>query len=163
MTSHDPLRTQVLRLLDGDDAHMSFEDAVADFPDDAINRRPPNVGYTPWHLVEHLRLTQWDILEYVRNPKWVSPDWPIGYWPDPDAAATPTQFAASVAGFLEDRGALRHLVADPATDLLAPIPHTPGHSLLREVRIAADHNAYPVGEFAILRQVMGTWPADRER
>ena len=161
--TNDPLREDLLRLLEGDDAHMTFEDAVADFPDDAINRRPPNVDYTPWHLVEHLRITQWDILEYVRNPAWVSPDWPIGYWPDPSATAAPEQFGASVARFLEDRVALRDLVADPASDLLAPIPHTPGHTLLREVRIAADHNAYHVGEFAILRQVMGTWPADGGR
>lgn len=158
----DQLREDLLRLLEGDDAHLTFEDAVADFPDDAINRRPPNVAYTPWHLVEHLRLTQWDILEYIRNPTWVSPDWPIGYWPLPSATATPAQFAASVARFLEDRAALRDLVADPASDLTAPIPHTPGHSLLREVRIAADHNAYHVGEFAVLRQVMGSWPANRD-
>ena len=158
----DPLRTDLLRLLESDDAHMTFEDAVADFPDDAINRRPPNVDYTPWHLVEHLRLTQWDILEYIRNPTWVSPDWPIGYWPSPSATATPAQFAASVGRFLEDRAALRDLVADPASDLTATIPHTPGHSLLREVRIAADHNAYHVGEFAVLRQVMDSWPANRD-
>jgi hypothetical protein len=155
----DLLRDQLIRLLEGDDAHMTFEDAVADFPDDAINRRPLNVGYTPWHLVEHLRITQWDILEYIRKPAWVSPDWPIGYWPNPSARATPEQFAASVARFLEDRAALRDLVLDPRTELAAPIPHTPGHSLLREIRIVADHNAYHVGEFAVLRQVMGTWPA----
>ena len=161
--TNDPLRDQLIRLLDGVDAHMPFEDAVADFPDDGINRRPPNVDYTPWHLVEHLRITQWDILEYVRNPAWVSPEWPIGYWPDPDATATPEQFAASVAGFLADRAALRDLVVDPGTDLTAPIPHTPGHSLLREIRIVGDHNAYHVGELAILRQVMGLWPPDRDR
>ena len=161
--TNDPLRDQLIRLLDGVDAHMPFEDAVADFPNDGINRRPPNVHYTPWHLVEHLRLTQWDILEYVRNPAWVSPDWPIGYWPSPDATATPEQFAASVAGFLADRAALRDLVGDPETDLTASIPHTPGHSLLREIRIVGDHNAYHVGELAILRQVMGLWPPDRDR
>jgi hypothetical protein len=160
MTADETLRADLIRLLQADDAHMTFEDAVADFPPDAINRRPPNVDYTPWHLVEHLRLTQWDILEYVRNPAWVSPDWPIGYWPDPSAEATPAEFAASVARFLADRAALADLVADPAWDLLAPIPHTPGHTLLREVRICADHNAYHVGEFAILRQVMGTWPVE---
>jgi hypothetical protein len=160
MTTDDRLRADLIRLLQADDAHMSFEDAVADFPDDAINRRPPNVSYTPWHLVEHLRLTQWDILEYIRDPKFVSPEWPIGYWPDPSAEATPAEFAVSVARFLADRAALGDLVSDPASDLLAQIPHTPGHSLLREVRIVADHNAYHVGEFAILRQVMGTWPAN---
>jgi hypothetical protein len=31
---------------------------------------------------------------------------------------------------------------------------------MREVRIVGDHNAYHVGELAILRQVMGTWPPD---
>src|SRR5438093_3272637 len=161
MTDDQALRAQLILLLEADEAHMTFEAAVADFPDKAINARPPNVGYTPWHLVEHLRITQWDILEYVRSPDWVSPDWPIGYWPAPDATASPEQFAASVARFLVDRGALRDLVADPAWDLTAPISHTPGHSLLREVTIVADHNAYHVGEFAVLRQVMGTWPADR--
>jgi hypothetical protein len=53
-------------------------------------------------------------------------------------------------------------VADPATDLLAGIPGTPGHTILREVRLVGDHNAYHLGEFAILRQVMGTWPPTRE-
>ncbi|HEX2221156.1 MAG TPA: DinB family protein [Candidatus Limnocylindria bacterium] len=155
---HDPLREQLLDLLDGHGAHMTFEEAVADFPDEAINRHPPNVPYTPWHLVEHLRITQWDILEYVRDPAHRSPPWPVGYWPSPDATTTPAGFERSVASFLADRSALRALAADPSVDLVAPIPHTPGHSLLREVRIAADHNAYHVGEFAILRQVMGTWP-----
>ncbi len=60
--------------------HLPFEEAVADFPDEAINTRPPNVPYTPWHLLEHLRITQWDILEYVRKPGHLSPDWPAGYW-----------------------------------------------------------------------------------
>jgi hypothetical protein len=160
--TNDPLRALLVRLLEADDAHMTFEAAVADFPDDAINRRPPNVGYTPWHLVEHLRITQYDILEYVRNPAWVSPDWPIGYWPHPDATASPVQFAASVAAFLGDRAALRDLVVDPVWDLVVPIAHTPGHTLLREILIVADHNAYHVGELAVLRQVMGAWPADRE-
>ena len=158
----DELRRQLTELLDGRGAHMDFVDAVGDFPDDAINARPPNVAYTPWHLVEHVRITQWDILEYVRNTDHVSPDWPDGYWPGIDAVATPAQFGDSVAAFEADRRALRALLTDPSADLLAPIPHTPGHSLAREIRIAADHTAYHTGEFAILRQVMGTWPAGRD-
>ena len=62
------LRRQLTDLLDGVGAHMPFEEAVADFPDEAMNRRPPNVDYTPWHLLEHLRLTQLDILQYVIDP-----------------------------------------------------------------------------------------------
>jgi len=156
----DELREQLLRLLDGTGAHMPFEEAVADFPAEAMNRRPPNVGYTPWHLVEHLRLTQRDMLEYITDADYHERAWPADYWPDPAATTTPEGWAASVAAFLEDRAALRALAADPERDLLAPLPLTPGRSLLRAVRIIADHNAYHVGELAILRQVMGAWPPD---
>ena len=159
MTS-DPLRGQLLRLLRGHDAHMTFDEAVEGFPDEAMNRRPPNVDYTPWHLIEHVRLTQRDILEYVTDPAYVEREWPREYWPDPAATATRADWDATVAGFHADLAALQAIVEDEDRDLHAVLPGTPGHTLLREVRIVADHNAYHVGEFAILRQVMGTWPPD---
>ena len=155
------LRQQLVELLDGEGAHMPFEDAVAAFPDEAINRRAPNVEYSPWHLLEHLRLTQRDILDYIRQDDYRELDWPTDYWPKRDAEATPDQFRATIAGFLEDRAALRAMLTDPDTDLFAIIPGTPGHTILREIRVDADHNAYHVGEFAVLREVMGTWPANR--
>ena len=161
MAGSDVLREQLLALLDGRGAHMPFDAAVADFPDDAINRRPPNVPYTPWHLLEHIRIAQSDILDYIVNRTYLAPTWPEEYWPALDATATPEQFSQTIAAFKADREVLHSLVADPATDLLATIPNTPGHTILREVRVVADHNAYHVGEFAILRQVMGTWPRDR--
>ena len=161
MSETDTLRRELTELLDGVGAHMTFEDAVADFPDDAINQRPPNVDYTPWHLVEHLRLTQFDILDYIVNRNYTPLGWPEEHWPAPDATATPAEFAASISGFLADQAILRGIVNDPSTDLFATIPDTPGHTILREIRVVGDHNAYHVGEFAILRQVMGTWPPGR--
>src|ERR1035437_4488968 len=58
--------------------------------------------------------------------------------------------------------ALHDLVADPATHLLTTIRNTPGGTGLREVLQLGHHNAYHVGEFAFLRQVMVTWPPGRE-
>ena len=155
------LRAQLLRLLEGHDARMSFDEAVAAFPAEAINAFPPNVPYTPWQLLEHVRLTQWDILDYIVNRDYVEPRWPDDYWPARDTTATPEQLAATIDGFRTDNAALRAIVADPATDLFAVIPNTPGHTILREVRVVGDHNAYHIGEFAVLRQVMGSWPRDR--
>ncbi len=151
------IREQLVIGLRGDDAHMTFEDAVADFPDDAVNERAPSVEYTPWHLVEHLRITQWDILEYIRNPAHVSPPWPRGYWPDRAARATPERFRASVEAFLADRRALEAIARDPGVDVLAPIPHAPRHTIARELRVVANHNSYHVGELGGMRQVMGSW------
>lgn len=36
-----------------------------------------------------------------------------------------------------------------------------GHTILREILLVADHNAYHIGELAILRQVTGLWPPER--
>ena len=160
--NEEQLRKQLAELLDGVGAHMPFEEAVADFPEAAMNDRPPNVDYTPWHLLEHLRLTQVDILEYVRDADYVEREWPHDYWPEPNAVATADQWDETISHFLADRAELRATLMDPATDLFAVIPGSPGHNLVREIRIDADHNAYHIGEFAILRQVMGTWPADRD-
>jgi hypothetical protein len=160
---NDPiLRRELVALLEGRGAHMPFEEAVAHFPTEAINERPPNVDYTPWHLVEHLRLVQADLLDYVTNPGYVGVPWPAGVWPAPDAVATRDEFDASVAGFLADRDALRRIVEDASSDPFASVPSSPRHTIAREIRLAGDHCAYHIGEFAILRQVMGTWPAGRE-
>ena len=51
------------------------------------------------------------------------------------------------------------MVQDPATDLYAPIPHAKEYTVFREILLVADHNAYHIGEFAILRQVMDIWSA----
>ncbi len=158
----DGLRPELIRLLQGHDARMPFDEAVADFPVEAMNAFAPNVTYTPWHLLEHVRLTQRDILDYIVDRAYVEPHWPDDYWPAREATASAARFAATLDGFRRDNEALQAIVADPATDLLAVIPNTPGHTILREVRVVGDHNAYHIGEFAVLRQVMGSWPSNRD-
>jgi hypothetical protein len=151
------LREQLADLLERGNAHMTFEDAVADYPMASINTPFPNGTYTAWHLLEHLRLSQEDILDFVRNPAYQEREWPRDYWPAQDKLATAEQWAGTVAAFLRDRQVLRDLVMDPHTDLHARIPHGTGQTILREMLVVADHNAYHTGEFAIMRQVMGTW------
>ena len=161
MSTSDDLREQILNSFRGA-TDRNFEESVKDFPAASMNVRPPNVDYTPWELLEHVRISQFDILEYVRNPKYESPPWPTGYWPAKGATATPAQWAASIDAFRADRRALEALAADANNDLLAPMPHTPGHTLLREVLLDAGHSRFHLGEFAILRQVMQTWPPGHE-
>jgi hypothetical protein len=155
----DILRQHLLDLLQGGHAHMAFDEAVARFPREQMNSYPPHVAYTPWHLLEHLRITQWDILEFIRNPAHVSPDWPRGYWPSQSVQTDEAGWNRTIASFRADLQALYALVADPSTDLVSPLPHGTGQTVLREILLVADHNAYHIGEFAILRQVMQTWPA----
>ncbi|HLF89973.1 MAG TPA: DinB family protein [Anaerolineales bacterium] len=161
MNTDQVVRNQLLYLLRGGGAHMNLDQAVADFPMQHINTFPPNVPYTPWQLLEHIRLAQWDIIEFVVNPSHVSPSWPEGYWPAQDAKAIEADWFNTIQTIRQGLKQLENLVADPKTDLYAELPHAPGYTILREVLLVADHNAYHIGEFAILRQVMGTWPVDR--
>jgi hypothetical protein len=161
MKADELLRKELLALLDSENAHMSFEDAVADFPLEHINTKAPNTPYSFWHFVEHIRIAQWDILEFIRNPHHVSPKYPEGYRPGPDEKTDEKGWRKSVAGVLADLEALKEMVRDPNTDFFGPIPHAPGYNIFREIVLAADHNAYHVGEIAIMRQVMDIWPADR--
>ncbi len=156
MNADDTLRQHVLELLRRT-TERGFDEAVKDFPPEFMNTRPPNVDYTPWHLLEHLRIGQSDILQYIRDPQYKSPHWPNEYWPPKEYEADAARWNRSIEAFRADRAALIDLVADSKTDLLVPIPHTPGHTVLREAFLNAGHTAGHLGEFSILREVMKTW------
>jgi len=159
--SHDrALRDHLLYLLRGGGAHLDFEKAIGDLPPKLRGGKPAALPHTPWRLLEHLRICQWDILEFSRNPKHVSPQFPAGYWPAGDAPPDDGAWDRSVAGFRADLKAMQELVADPATDLFAPIPHGEGQTILREALLVADHNAYHLGQLVTVRRLLGAWPED---
>jgi hypothetical protein len=157
MSNDKALRQQVIKLLKGGDAHVEFEDAVKDFPAKLRGTRPEGAEHSAWELLEHLRLAQWDILEFSRNPGHKSPEFPKGYWPAKPAPASEKDWDQSVRGFLKNREELCDLVGDEKVDLLRAIPHGDGQTVLREALLAADHNAYHLGQFLLIRRMLGAW------
>jgi DinB superfamily len=155
---HKSLREHLLYLLRGGGAHLHFEKAVADIPPALRGRTVPPVPHSPWRLLEHLRICQWDILEFSRNPGHVSPPFPDGYWPRGDAPPDDRAWDRAVDAFRTDLAAMCDLVADPATDLFAPIPHGDGQTVLREALLVADHNSYHLGQLVVVRRLLGCWP-----
>jgi hypothetical protein len=157
MSELDAVRKQLLETLKGRGAHADFDAAVSGFPVKRAGEKPTGAPHTAWQLLEHMRIAQWDILEFSRNPKHVSPAWPDGYWSATEALPEKGAWLQSVRQFRADLKAMQKLVADPARDLLAPIPHGEGQTLLREALLVADHNAYHLGQFILLRQLLGVW------
>lgn len=156
------LRRQLIGLLGGGNAHMVFAEIIADFPLDSINGKAPDIPYSPWQFLEHMRIAQWDILEFIRNPDHVSPQYPEGYRPRSDEMADAELWRKTLDCFTADLTALQDMVADQDIDLFLPIPHAPDYTILREVLVIASHNSYHMGELALLRQIMGLWPQDRQ-
>jgi hypothetical protein len=147
------LREHLSYLLDGGGAHPSVEQVISDLPPELRGKKPAGLSHTPWRLLEHIRIAQWDILEFCRDPDHVSPQWPEGYWPDGDAPPTGDAWERSAAAFQADLEAVKELVAE-APDLLAPIPGGDGQTLLREALLVADHNAYHLGQVALIRRLL---------
>ena len=152
------LREHLLYLLRGGGAHLDFDKAIAGLPAELRGAKPSGIPFSAWGLLEHMRIAQWDILEFSRDPKHVSPSWPEGYWPPSDAPPDPEAWDRSVAAFRADRKAMEQLAASSKTDLHARIPHGDGQTILREALLAADHNAYHLGQLVMLRRLLGAWP-----
>jgi uncharacterized damage-inducible protein DinB len=152
------LRKHLLTLLASSEAHIGIEDAVAGIPPHLVGVRPARAAHTAWQLLEHLRICQRDILEFSRNPKHVSPAWPDGYWPATGGPPDDEAWQKSIAAVHADRRAMQKLVSDPKRDLFARVNHRDAkakHTLLREVLLIADHNAYHVGQLVLLRRLLG--------
>ena len=151
------LRDHLVRFLDWGNAHTNFDDAVKDFPSELRGKRPAGSPHSPWELLEHLRLALWDILEFARNPKHVSPKFPEGYWPATPAPPSDAAWDDSVKSYRDALRQFAELAADDSVDLFAPIPHGEGQTVLREILLAADHNAYHLGQLLLVRRLLGAW------
>jgi hypothetical protein len=151
------LREQIRKVLDQSEAHVDWKDALAKVPAKLRGVRPPGSPHSLWELLEHARIAQWDILEFSRDPKHVSPDFPSGYWPKTPVPPSEAAWDKSVKDFLNDVDAMGKLLADPKADILKPIPHGSGQTILREALLSADHNAYHLGQFVLVRRLLGDW------
>src|SRR5258708_2217334 len=158
MTANEKsLRKHLLTLLKGGEAHLEFDAAVKDMPANLQGKRPKGSEHSPWEILEHLRIAQWDILEFTRDPKHVSPEFPGGYWPNTQTPPDENSWSKSAKAFRADLKAMADLVANEATDLLAPLPHGEGKTLLREVLQVAAHNAYHLGQPVVGPRLLGAW------
>jgi hypothetical protein len=106
---------------------------------------------------QHLRHDQRDVLEYccaARHESKSDADlWPSSVEPPDDAT-----WERSVRAFLDDLAEVRRIAADPSIDLFAAVPRGTTQTWLRMLQIIAEHNAYHLGQFVMLRRMLGAWP-----
>ena len=152
MTDDQSIRTLLAQFVDWGNAHIRFDDAVKNFPAALRGRRPQGGPHSPWELLEHLRIALWDIVEFTRDAKHVSPEFPSGYWPNSPEPPTDTAWDESVAAYRESLRVLASFAEEP--ELFARIPHGDGQTPFREILLAADHNAYHLGQLMMVRRIL---------
>lgn len=151
------LRQHLVELLKGGNAHVGFLDALESIPRRMRGAYAKGLPHTAWQLLEHLRIAQWDILEFSRDPKHLSPEFPVGYWPSTPAPHDDDAWKKSIRAFRHDQRTMMRLISNRRLDLHAPFPWGDGQNLLREALLVADHNAYHLGQLVDLRRALGIW------
>jgi hypothetical protein len=154
-----PLRKQLIALLRGGQAHVTFDDAVKDLPANLRGTVPPNLPYSAWQLLEHLRITQRDILNFSAPPTggYHPIKWPDDYWPKSPEPSSAHAWDQSIAAIRTDLEHFEALIQNPASDLYKPFRWGDGQTLLREALLVADHTAYHLGELIVLRRLLNAW------
>ena len=154
-----PLLDQLIALLHGGQAHVSFDDAVKDFPPDLRGVVPEKLLHSAWQVLEHLRIAQRDILNFSAPPTggYQPMQWPDDYWPKSPEPLGPHAWDQSIAAFRKDLEQFEALLLKPDADLYKPFRWGEGQNLLREALLIADHNAYHLGELIVLRRLLGIW------
>ena len=153
----DGARSIVAAAVDWEQAHVSFDRAVADVPTGLRGRRPAGYPHAPWELLEHIRLAQADLVAFMEDPAYVAPAWPAGYWPASPGPPTGAAWEESVEAVRRDRERVRAIAERATLDLTAPIPWGDGQTYLRTILVLVDHTAYHVGQLVAVRRLLGAW------
>lgn len=150
-------KQRLVSALRGKGSHLQMTEAVAGFPAPLMNTAPENVTYTFWHQLEHIRFCQFDILRYVLDPEYVSPEWPGGYWRGASETANQAAWDETIALYHSDMEEFVQLIEREDTNVLEPVVHNAGRSIMGSALTAIRHTSYHLGEFVMGRQILGAW------
>jgi hypothetical protein len=158
--SGQSVKEQLIKMLDGSQAHATFESAVADFPVALRGVVPKGLPYSAWQIVEHIRIAQHDILTFSDNAdgSYKPMKWPEDYWPKVAEPPTESAWDEAIASVLRDRKSLEALIeASSEAALVEPFAWGEGQTLFREALLVIDHAGYHTGELIVLRRLLGAW------
>lgn len=150
------LRKNLIELLTGGKAHLTFDKTLTGLKPEYRNVRPQTGIHSIYEELEHMRLAQEDIFNYMLDEKWQSPPWPAGYWPTNNDSLDEKTWKKTVSDFFKDLDDVKKFCRDSDIDLTDHIPHGQGRTYLREILLVADHNSYHLGQIMQIRKILET-------
>lgn len=147
------IKAQLIKHLEGGEAFMPLKEMLKEIPYEKLGDRPGNLPYSFYELFYHIWFAQKDILDYCKAADYISHQWPDDYWPETSQPDTETEWLELREAFFQNR---KELVAQlEESDLLQPVRPGTDHSLLREILLVIEHNAYHTGQMLIVLRELG--------
>lgn len=155
MTADQEIKARLVKHLEGGEAFMPIKEMLKKIPYDSLGERPGNLPYSFYEMFYHVWYAQRDILDYCKAEDYKASQWPGDYWPANSKPDTEAEWKELQETFFQDRKELvSHL---ESSELLQPVRPGTEHSLLREILLVVEHNAYHTGQMMIILRELGLY------
>lgn len=155
MNDDKALRKLLVKHLEGGQAFSTISEFLEEIKFESLGERPHGLPYSFYELFYHIRFAQKDILDYCTAHSYTSHDWPEDYWPSKQKPDTAEEWESLKDSFFKERKQLANFIMDEQNELLLPVKHSDSHTLIRELMLVIEHNAYHMGQLAIVLRLLG--------
>lgn len=151
------IKEQLVKHLVGGEAFMPVQKMLDKIPFEKLGEKPSNLPYSFYSLFYHMWYAQNDILKYCKAENYKESNWPKDYWPPTDAPDTEAQWKELQEAFFDTREELSAYLLASENDLLKPAKPGTDHTLLREILLVIEHNAYHTGQLLVVLREIGLY------
>lgn len=155
MAGQKQMKEQLVKHLNGGEAFMPVDEMLKEIPFSETGVRPADLPYSFYELFYHMWFAQKDILDYCKAEEYSSHDWPKDYWPQKQSPDTEAEWMELQGAYFDSRKELCEYLLAPGNDLLQPVRPGTDHSILREVLLVIEHNAYHTGQLLVVLRTLG--------
>lgn len=154
VNSHRVTREQIVQQLEGGQAFLRIEDLLEEVEFEDIGKRPAGLPYSFFEQFFHIRVAQFDVLDFIRNQYYEPKEWPDDFWPVEAQPASKEEWAQLKESYFKERNELMNLVLDDKNGLHTEVKHGEGQTLMSEILMVLQHNAYHTGQLAIIFRLL---------
>jgi len=152
------IKNQLIEHLKGGAAFMPVQDLLKFISSEDICKRPKDLPYSFYEIFYHMRFAQKDILDYVKDEEYIAHQWPQDYWPKSNAINSSEDWELLKTHYFQEQQDLINYIKHPNNELSRPVNLETKNSLIREVLLVIEHNAYHTGQLLIVLRSLELYP-----
>ena len=148
-------RAQLVKHLMGGEAFLPIDKVLEEVSFEKIGDRIHGLPYSFYEVFYHITYTQKDILDYIFLDEYKTPKWPEAYWDQKQTPESENEWEQLKSKFFKERQQLADYILDEQNDLDRLVKNSKDHTLLRELLLVIEHNAYHTGQLILLLRLLG--------